>query len=90
MRLVTFLREGFNPEAGVVRGAEVIGLSAAGYPDMLSLIAGGSGALAAVEEFCRRPPAASVSRSEVPGLTWGVDLGRARRSRSGGVWTPLG
>ncbi|MCC7176681.1 MAG: fumarylacetoacetate hydrolase family protein [Bryobacterales bacterium] len=61
MRLVTFLREGFNPEAGVVRGAEVIGLSAAGYPDMLSLIAGGSGALAAVEEFCRRPPAASVS-----------------------------
>ncbi len=61
MRFVTFRRAGSHPEAGVVRGDEVISLSGAGFPDTLSVIRGGAEALTKIEALCARPPAGSGS-----------------------------
>lgn len=59
MRFVTFLRGAAAPEAGVVTGGEVIGLSAAGYPDLLAVIAGGPEARAGIEAYTANAPGQS-------------------------------
>ncbi len=61
MRLATFRRGGSGPEAGAVRGEQVVSLAEAGFPDIHSIIRGGPEALAAVDAFCWRPPAAAVA-----------------------------
>ena len=66
MRLVTFRRGNADPEAGVVRGEEVISLSPAGFPDTVSVIRGGAQALTDVDAWCARAPAgAAVPLSSV-------------------------
>ena len=64
MRFVTFRRAGSHPEAGVVRGGEVMSLSGAGFPDTLSVIRGGAEALAKIEALCARPPAGAAAPLE--------------------------
>jgi len=59
MRFVTFERDGAAPEAGVISGGEVIGLAAAGYPNLLAVIAGGKEALAQIESFIAAAPQSS-------------------------------
>lgn len=51
MRFVTFQRGAATPEAGVVVDAGVVGLAAAGFPDLLSVISGGAAARARVEAW---------------------------------------
>jgi len=48
MKLITFVRPGGLPEAGVVNGDSVTPLAAAGFPSVLSVIEGGAAALARV------------------------------------------
>ncbi|MFB3777762.1 MAG: fumarylacetoacetate hydrolase family protein [Bryobacteraceae bacterium] len=64
MFLVTFRRAEAAPEAGVVRGDGVVGLSGAGFPDVLSVIQGGLQALRKIESWISQPrraePLASV------------------------------
>jgi 2-keto-4-pentenoate hydratase/2-oxohepta-3-ene-1,7-dioic acid hydratase in catechol pathway len=64
MRFVTFRRTGSHAEAGVVRGAEVISLSGAGFPDILSVIRDGAEALPKIESWCARPPAGAAAPLE--------------------------
>ena len=64
MRFVTFRRAGSHPEAGVVRGGEVMSLSGAGFPDTLSVIRGGAKALAKVENWRAKPPAGAATPLE--------------------------
>ena len=61
MRFATFRRYNGSVEAGVVSGQTVIGLAAAGFPDMLSVIAGGAAARAAIEKFAAAPPPDAVA-----------------------------
>ena len=56
MRIVTFRRGGAAPEAGVVVGDRVVGLSGAGYDSVLSVIANYEGARAAIEALVKQPP----------------------------------
>jgi 2-keto-4-pentenoate hydratase/2-oxohepta-3-ene-1,7-dioic acid hydratase in catechol pathway len=56
MRIVTFRRAGTAPEPGIVTGERVVGLSGAGYDNVLSLIAGWETAKADVEAFLKEPP----------------------------------
>jgi 2-keto-4-pentenoate hydratase/2-oxohepta-3-ene-1,7-dioic acid hydratase in catechol pathway len=56
MRIVTFRRAGTAPEAGVVTGDRVVGLSAAGYNSVLDLIANWETGRAAVEAFVNQAP----------------------------------
>jgi 2-keto-4-pentenoate hydratase/2-oxohepta-3-ene-1,7-dioic acid hydratase in catechol pathway len=56
MRIVTFRRAGTAPEAGVVAGERVVGLSAAGYHSVLELIANWETARPAVEAFVNQAP----------------------------------
>ncbi len=70
MKFVTFERNS-AAEAGVLRDENVVGLSAAGYADMLSVIAGGADARARIESYLASSPAgvplASVKlRAPVP------------------------
>lgn len=66
MRFLTFERAGGKPEAGVVLEDKVIGLSGAGFPDLVSVIAGGSEAKAKVENWLYKPaPDAPLPLSSV-------------------------
>lgn len=56
MKIVTFRRAGTAPEPGVVQDDRVVGLSGAGYSDVLSLIAGWDSARPAVEAFVSQAP----------------------------------
>lgn len=56
MRFVTFRRGNGAPEPGVVVDEKVIGISNAGYTDILSLIAAGDGARGAAEKFVSTAP----------------------------------
>lgn len=65
MKFVTF--QGANAgakavrtEAGVVAGDRVIGLAAAGFPDMLAVLAGGPEGRAKIDSFIQNPPAESI------------------------------
>jgi 2-keto-4-pentenoate hydratase/2-oxohepta-3-ene-1,7-dioic acid hydratase in catechol pathway len=46
MKLVTFIRPGGVPEPGVAQGDQIIPLAGAGFPCLVSLLAGGEAALA--------------------------------------------
>ena len=50
-----FRRGGTAPEAGVVVGDRVVGLSGAGYDSVLSVIANYEGARAAIEALVKSP-----------------------------------
>ncbi len=65
MKFVTF--QGANAgakavrtEAGVVAGDRVIGLAAAGFPDMLAVLASGPAGRAKIDSFVQNPPAESI------------------------------
>lgn len=59
MRFVTFQRDAAAPEAGVISGGEVIALAAAGFPDLLAVIAGGQETLVRIESFVAAAPQSS-------------------------------
>jgi 2-keto-4-pentenoate hydratase/2-oxohepta-3-ene-1,7-dioic acid hydratase in catechol pathway len=61
MKIVTFRHTGTTPEAGVVVGDRVIGLSAAGYDCVVSLIKSWDTAKATVEAFVRDVPKESAA-----------------------------
>ena len=60
MRFVTFERNG-SAGAGVISGANVIGLKGAGFPTLLSVIEGGSDARSRVQAWIAKPPADAVA-----------------------------
>jgi 2-keto-4-pentenoate hydratase/2-oxohepta-3-ene-1,7-dioic acid hydratase in catechol pathway len=56
MRFVTFQRSGQAPEAGVALHGHVVGLAGAGFPNLLTAIAGGPQAQAKIENWIYQPP----------------------------------
>lgn len=60
MKFVTFQGASARAEAGVLAGDRVIGLSAAGFGDMIAVLGSGSEGRAKIERFVERPPADSV------------------------------
>jgi 2-keto-4-pentenoate hydratase/2-oxohepta-3-ene-1,7-dioic acid hydratase in catechol pathway len=69
MKFVTFQRGGGPSEAGVITGAQVTSLAGAGYPDMLSVISGGSVARGAIIEYLANPAAGAVCELSAVKLT---------------------
>jgi 2-keto-4-pentenoate hydratase/2-oxohepta-3-ene-1,7-dioic acid hydratase in catechol pathway len=61
MRFVTFQGSGGAPEPGIVVDGKVAGLSAAGFPDVLSVIAGGAPALQKIKSFTETALSAPLS-----------------------------
>jgi 2-keto-4-pentenoate hydratase/2-oxohepta-3-ene-1,7-dioic acid hydratase in catechol pathway len=55
LRFVTIQRDGYQ-EPGVLADAELIGLRDAGFPDMLSVIAGGADAMDRILRWAGNPP----------------------------------
>jgi 2-keto-4-pentenoate hydratase/2-oxohepta-3-ene-1,7-dioic acid hydratase in catechol pathway len=51
MKFVTFQRRGAPPEPGLIADGRVLGLRGAGFPDLLSVIAGGAEARRRIEDF---------------------------------------
>lgn len=60
MKFVTFERAGGVPEAGVILDGQVVALGGAGFPDLLSVIAGGEEALGRAARFAASAPASAV------------------------------
>jgi 2-keto-4-pentenoate hydratase/2-oxohepta-3-ene-1,7-dioic acid hydratase in catechol pathway len=60
MKLVTFRRPDGRSEAGALSDGRVVGLSAGGFPDMLSVIAAGSEGRAKIENWIYQPPSQST------------------------------
>lgn len=60
MKLVSFRRPDSQAEAGVLVNDRVIGLSSAGFPDMLSVLGGGPESRAKVENWIYQPPSDSI------------------------------
>jgi 2-keto-4-pentenoate hydratase/2-oxohepta-3-ene-1,7-dioic acid hydratase in catechol pathway len=60
MKFVTFRGASAHPRAGVVLGHRVVGLAAAGFPDMLAVLASGQEGRARIEDFVHNPPADST------------------------------
>jgi hypothetical protein len=56
MKLVTFERDGVS-EPGVLLDNKVIGLKSAGFPTLLHLIEGGTGALQRAKDWLEKAPA---------------------------------
>jgi 2-keto-4-pentenoate hydratase/2-oxohepta-3-ene-1,7-dioic acid hydratase in catechol pathway len=61
MRLITFERQN-KVEPGVLLDNEAVGLRDAGFPDVLSVIAGGPDALERVRRWIQSPPAGAVAK----------------------------
>jgi 2-keto-4-pentenoate hydratase/2-oxohepta-3-ene-1,7-dioic acid hydratase in catechol pathway len=61
MKLVTFRRRGAAPEPGALADRRVIGLSAAGYSNLLDVIANWDTAQPAIEKFMAGPPQEAAS-----------------------------
>jgi 2-keto-4-pentenoate hydratase/2-oxohepta-3-ene-1,7-dioic acid hydratase in catechol pathway len=61
MRFLTFRRPGGHAEAGVAIEDRVISLTGAGFPDLISVLAGGKPARATVENWVYQPPADAVA-----------------------------
>lgn len=59
MRLITFRAEG-AVQPGVVAGHKVVGLAGAGFPDMLSVLAGGAAAKARIDAWVSGPAPGAV------------------------------
>src|SRR5258708_28328225 len=64
MKFVTFGSSQGTPEPGVLANDKIVSLTAAGFPDMLSIIAGGAEALAKVNAYMATGPA-SIAASTV-------------------------
>jgi 2-keto-4-pentenoate hydratase/2-oxohepta-3-ene-1,7-dioic acid hydratase in catechol pathway len=60
MRLATFRCADSEPQAGAIGAREVVGLAAAGFPDMLSVLHTGGDGVRRIEAFLADPPARSV------------------------------
>jgi 2-keto-4-pentenoate hydratase/2-oxohepta-3-ene-1,7-dioic acid hydratase in catechol pathway len=60
MKFVTFQKGNARPEAGVLSEGRVVSLAAAGFADMISVLAAGPEGCAKVESFVRTAPADSV------------------------------
>jgi len=60
MRFVTFQRNG-SAEPGVLSGDDVVGLKAAGFATLLTIIQGGFGARQRVQKWLDKPPAEDVT-----------------------------
>ncbi|MEO7650788.1 MAG: fumarylacetoacetate hydrolase family protein [Bryobacteraceae bacterium] len=60
MKFVTFQRNGAS-EPGVLRNEEIVSLKNAGFPDLLSVIAGGVAANARITEYLLKPAADDVA-----------------------------
>lgn len=58
MKIGTFRLRGSEPQPGVIAGDAVIPIAAVGYPDVLSIIAGGAESRAAIESLLETSPAA--------------------------------
>ena len=56
MRFVTFKRAGSAPEAGLLQNDKIIGLSGAGYTDVVSVIANWDSAKAAIQSYANSAP----------------------------------
>lgn len=56
MRLVTFRRLGGLPEVGVIAQDRVVALQSAGFPNTISVLAGGSDAIGAIDNWLSRAP----------------------------------
>ncbi len=61
MKFVTFQRPGAPPEPGLIADGRVLGLGSAGFPDLLSVIAGGDEARRRVEQFAAEAPASAFA-----------------------------
>jgi len=57
---VTFQSAGSPPQPGVLVEEQVVGLGAAGFADMLSILRSGAGGLASIKNFCAAPPKDAV------------------------------
>jgi 2-keto-4-pentenoate hydratase/2-oxohepta-3-ene-1,7-dioic acid hydratase in catechol pathway len=60
MKFVTFQGASARSHAGVVLGDRVVGLAAAGYSDMIAVLASGQEGRARIEDFVHNPPADST------------------------------
>ncbi len=60
MKFVTFQAGGAPAQAGVVTGDHVVSLRAAGFADMLAVLASGPESRAKIEQFVSNPPADST------------------------------
>jgi 2-keto-4-pentenoate hydratase/2-oxohepta-3-ene-1,7-dioic acid hydratase in catechol pathway len=60
MKFVTFQGADNRPEAGIVSGQRVISLAAAGFADMLAVLASGVEGRAKIENFVSNPPSNAV------------------------------
>jgi 2-keto-4-pentenoate hydratase/2-oxohepta-3-ene-1,7-dioic acid hydratase in catechol pathway len=60
MKFVTFQGADNRPEAGIVSGERVISLAAAGFADMLAVLANGVEGRAKIENFVSNPPSNAV------------------------------
>ncbi|MGP0075634.1 MAG: fumarylacetoacetate hydrolase family protein [Bryobacteraceae bacterium] len=61
MKLVTFQEGGSRPQAGVLAQDGVVTLAAAGFADMISVLASGAEGRAKIENFVKNPRADSIS-----------------------------
>lgn len=61
MRLLTFRDTSGSPEAGALIDGNVVSLKRAGFPDLISVIAGGEAARAKVENWLFQPPADAIA-----------------------------
>lgn len=61
MKFVTFQRPGAPPEPGLITDGRVLGLGGAGFPDLLSVIAGGAEARRRIEQFAAAAPASAFA-----------------------------
>jgi 2-keto-4-pentenoate hydratase/2-oxohepta-3-ene-1,7-dioic acid hydratase in catechol pathway len=61
MKFVTFQEGDSRPQAGVLAEEGVISLAAAGFADMISVLASGEEGLGKIERFVKNPPAHSIS-----------------------------
>ncbi len=61
MKFVTFQRPGARPEPGLIADGRVLGLRSAGFPDLLSVIAGGDEARRRIEQFVAEAPASAFA-----------------------------
>ncbi len=60
MKFITFDNAGTRAGAGVLTGDRVIGLAAAGFADIIAVLASGTEGRAKIESFVSHPPADSV------------------------------
>ena len=60
MRLLTFQDRGATPQPGVLVQNNVVSLAGSGFPDLISVLAGGAQALAKIENWIYQPPAEAI------------------------------